>query len=735
MGRSVRAAAGIMMAAGIFGSTLFSGGAALAVPDAAGDPSDKLSGRLSEVVELDLSTDPAEASAQIDAEAVTLGKVGAGPASLQVSAEGIAVTVTYRTPPTAADIDALARLGTVDDVAAKYLVVGATVPAAALPEVAALPNVRRVVETVSPVSSGGTRFALASASAADDDCRSVPANLVEPLDVPAAWEKYDVDGSGIRVGIISDSYDTATDAPTTAEDDILSGVLPGPGNPCGWEQPVEVVQDAPFAASDEGRAMAQLIHSIAPGATLLFASGVNGQVGFANAVEKLIAAGSDIIVDDLGYVDELMFQNGVAANAVTDAAALGIPFFTAAGNDTSLATVGPSTGNVISSWEAPAYRPMDCPEVIDALLEEDDETGDCLDFSPTGAGDPTNTLTYPNLSAQETTTAEIMLQWAQPDGASDTRLIAAVIDPDTDEIVGLTPIQPLGTPWQVAVFEPVKGDTRTGGDYDFVVVRVTTDGVPASLPRVKAIFLGSYLRGAEHFRSDGGDLVGPSIYGHAGTPATMSIVAANAETPSTLEYFSGTGPTTLYFEPFPGTSPLPEPISGAPDVTSLDGGWTSFFGGPVADLDDTYSFTGTSAAAPSAAAVAALALQYDPELTPDQIRELLTVTADPITTVFPGVRVQDAAGAGRVNAEALLDAIAGPTPTPTPTPEPTPTPTASASAVPMPAAIPAGTRRGALPQTGTDGAAAFVGIGVGAALLAVGAGAVLVARRRRRDRV
>lgn len=722
------------MAAGVFGSIFFSGGAALAVPDVAGDSSEKLSGRLSEVVELDLSTDPAEASAQIDAEAVTLGKVGAGPASLQVSAEGIAVTVTYLTPPTAADIDALERLGTVDDVAAKYLVVGATVPADALTEVAALPNVRRVAENVAPISSGGTRIALAGAAQPDDDCRSVPANLVEPLNVPAAWEKYDVDGSGIRVGIISDSYDTATDVPTTADDDVLSGVLPGPGNPCGWEQPVEVVEEAPFEASDEGRAMAQLIHSIAPGATLLFASGVNGQVGFADAVDKLIAADSDIIVDDLGYIDELIFQNGVAANAVTDAAALGIPFFTAAGNDTSLATVGPGTGNVISSWEAPAYRPMDCPEVIDALLAEEGDTGDCLDFSPTGAGDPTNTLTYPNLSEQESTVADIMLQWAQPDGAADTRLIAAVVDPDTEEIVGLTPLQPLGTPWQVAQFEPVKGDTRTGGEYDFLVIRVTTDGVPESLPRVKAIFLGSYLRGAEYFRSEGGDIVGPSIYGHAGTPAGMSIVAANADTPSELEYFSGTGPTTLYFEPFPGTAALPEPISGAPDVTSLDGGWTSFFGGPVADVDDIYSFTGTSAAAPSAAAVAALALQYDPQLTPERIRELMTSTADPITTVFPGVRVQDAAGAGRVNAAALLDAIAGPAPTPTSTPEPTPTPTETASAVPTPAAMPAGTGRGALPQTGTDGTGAFAAIGVGVAMLAVGAGAVLVARRQRRDR-
>jgi hypothetical protein len=64
-----------------------------------------------------------------------------------------------------------------------------------------------------------------------------------------------VDGSGITVGVMSDSYDTNV-APNSAALDIASGDLPGVGNPAGNTEPVVVLQDSP-ARTDEGRAMLQ----------------------------------------------------------------------------------------------------------------------------------------------------------------------------------------------------------------------------------------------------------------------------------------------------------------------------------------------------------------------------------------------------------------------------------------------------------------------------------------------
>ena len=94
-----------------------------------------------------------------------------------------------------------------------------------------------------------------------------------------------VDGSGITVGVMSDSYDTNA-APNSAALDISTGDLPGAGNPLGNTEPVVVLQD--FAArTDEGRAMLQIVHDVAPKAKLGFATANTGQLGFANNIRAL----------------------------------------------------------------------------------------------------------------------------------------------------------------------------------------------------------------------------------------------------------------------------------------------------------------------------------------------------------------------------------------------------------------------------------------------------------------
>lgn len=135
-----------------------------------------------------------------------------------------------------------------------------------------------------------------------------------------AFAEFGVDGSGIRIGVLSDSFNALGGYAT----DILTGDLP---------PNVLVLEDlAGGGLIDEGRAMLQLIHDVAPGAELAFNTAFTGQAGFANGILALRAAGSDIIVDDIGYFNAPFYSDGIVAQAATAVANDGALYFSSAGN-------------------------------------------------------------------------------------------------------------------------------------------------------------------------------------------------------------------------------------------------------------------------------------------------------------------------------------------------------------------------------------------------------------------
>jgi len=150
-----------------------------------------------------------------------------------------------------------------------------------------------------------------------------------------------VDGKGITVGVMSDSFDKAP-GDIRAADDVATGDLPGPGNPFGNTQPVVVFEDWEPAATDEGRAMAQIVHDLAPKARLGFATANGTELNMADNIRSLagLPNGSktipgfkaDIIVDDIVYYTEPFFQDGIIAQAVDEVAAAGVHYFSSAGN-------------------------------------------------------------------------------------------------------------------------------------------------------------------------------------------------------------------------------------------------------------------------------------------------------------------------------------------------------------------------------------------------------------------
>src|SRR5262249_55307309 len=134
---------------------------------------------------------------------------------------------------------------------------------------------------------------------------------------PTARHSFGVDGSGITIGVISDSFNSLGGA----GHDIAIGALPNA---------ISILSDV--AGSDEGRAIAQIIDALAPGAAIDFYSGINGPEDLASGIAALQAAGCQIIVDDLGFYERELV-GGVTDQAIDAAVAAGVTYVTAGGND------------------------------------------------------------------------------------------------------------------------------------------------------------------------------------------------------------------------------------------------------------------------------------------------------------------------------------------------------------------------------------------------------------------
>ena len=198
-------------------------------------------------------------------------------------------------------------------------VMNAYVPAERVSELANTAGVSKVFLSLAPVFDVGATTS-----------QGVHQHRVDQItnqdDVPVSG----ITGDGIMVGVLSNSFDTSTTSITHADDDVASGDLPGPGNPNN-STPVLVIEDFPNS-SDEGRAMCQIVHDMAPKADIAFATANTGEVGFGNNIRALADAGSQVIVDDVIYFAEGMFQDTTVARAVDDVAAQGVAYFSSAGN-------------------------------------------------------------------------------------------------------------------------------------------------------------------------------------------------------------------------------------------------------------------------------------------------------------------------------------------------------------------------------------------------------------------
>ncbi|MCS5722690.1 S8 family serine peptidase [Herbiconiux sp. CPCC 203407] len=683
------ALAGLLLGA----SAAASGAAATELPAPAGSadpgaaPADP--GTAPAVLSPQLEVLAATASAPSSPEtAAALAVAAEGAGSLQVDeAERVSVTATFAAAPDAAQLAALAGLGEVAAVSPVLPRVTVWITPADLAALAAVPGVTSIATDLAPsVGASGAVLATAqagspssgasAAAAPDASCRSIPVDVDPVLHSDEARARFGVDGTGVTVGVISDSFDTSAKPVTTAAQDVALGVLPGPGNPCGFTEPVVVLNDA-AGGTDEGRAMAQLLHGVAPGARILFSTAEPSVSGFAASIVQLTDAGADVIVDDVNYTTvEPMYQSGELGLAIDYATEHGVLYISAADNYNEYGWVGnPSAGHAIGGWAADAFVPMACPEAV--VVAAAPVAVDCHNFGSAAEPDATNGILAENNGRGE---FSMVLNWAEPVNGVTARIRPGLVTAaGAFEVLGQQPDSTIPS----AAFS---GALPAAGLYGVVVVRELTDRA-AITPGFKFVFTedeSGTVQGLEHYISGEGVTVGPNIFGHTADENVLSIGAADYRTPTIAEGFSSVGPVKHLFGAVQTDGspslPLPEPATRAkPDLTSLDAAQTSFFAAP-AGPDGAYRFSGTSAASPNAAGVAALALQHSPQSSADEVKAALKGTTSAMTNPYLNLTAADVHGTGLLDALAALEALpAAPVPAPTPAPAPAPVPAALAA--------------------------------------------------------
>jgi len=603
-------------------------------------PANGLSPRLAELAK------PSVRSAPHQVQARKLGLVASGPGSLLRDGNRVIAEVGLE-GGVGSRLGALRAAGAeVVDVSGAYRVVTVAAKPSDLAQIAAVPRVTGVTEVLAPIVQGAGGGSTASV---DPPCfGAATSEGDEQLLASQARAEFGVDGAGVKVGILSDSFNRDAAAPTGAAEDVASGDLPGPGNPCGLESPVEVLDDSEGEGDDEGRAMAQIVHDLAPGAEISFATAFTGLTSFADNVGALAAAGANVIADDVAYFEEPFFQEGPVGVAAREATEGGANYFSAAGNDNLI-----NGGRDIASWEAPSYRDSGgCPVQLVQLsefLEEEGEPGlhpsHCMDFNPGAGTDRTFRIT---VAAGEPLIVD--LQWAEPWEGVGTDLDAYLIGPE-GAIVAASAEDNLAKPKRP--FELLGWENESGGPANVQLVINRYSG--AANPTLKFALLenGRGVTSTEYETSSGGDEVGPTIFGHSGDEKTIGVGAIEYATDEEPEPYSSRGPVKHFFGPVNGTTPAPPlgppVVIPKPNIVATDGGQTTFFASCVGDV---WRFFGTSAAAPHAAAVAALERSADPSASAAEVEEAEENAAQPVGAFPP-----PAVGSGLVDAVGALEEL------------------------------------------------------------------------------
>ena len=417
-------------------------------------------------------------------------------------------------------------------------------------------------------------------------------------------------GAGVTVGVLSDSFDcysvyaanhvSASGAAgyanngflATAATDVSTGDLPsgvnvleeaedGNGGCMNYGAPTQL----PF--TDEGRAMLQIVHDVAPGASLAFYTAENSEADFANGIGQLAAsvesggAGAKVIVDDVGYFDEPFYQDGMVAQAIDAVVAQGVAYFSAAGNDGTLAydndtpsfstvsTTAPNSGEHLLNFDASGATTVTSLPVTIASLIPGEFVAIVVEWDQpyvTGAPD----------SGGATSHIDVCIT-----GASGTDVVEQYIT-NAGAPVNCTGANATGSdPYQVMIIaNPANASGNTAEETLNIVVGLA-DGTTAP-GRIKVVVeddgAGSTINAFP------GNSVNATLQGHPGAAGAAAVGAAFylntpacGTTPAGLEYFSSEGGTPILFDTAGNRLATPV-VRQKPDFVGPNGGNDTFLG-------------------------------------------------------------------------------------------------------------------------------------------------------------
>jgi len=165
--------------------------------------------------------------------------------------------------------DLFARLGgVIVSSSARFGEVVGTVPVAVLAELI-LDDGIAYVRCASRPLGGVYKPAMVASTAPTANLNSAPTDLADALQVSLLRSEFKVSGKGITIGVLSDGV---KDVPSLQE----SGLLPNVTVLSGQAGPSD---------GNEGTAILQLVHEVAPDASLYFATGFTSETSFADNVQ------------------------------------------------------------------------------------------------------------------------------------------------------------------------------------------------------------------------------------------------------------------------------------------------------------------------------------------------------------------------------------------------------------------------------------------------------------------
>ena len=426
-----------------------------------------------------------------------------------------------------------------------------------LDSLAAIEGVRRITAPTYAVTNAGSITTAGDGILNADDLRS----------------EMNVTGNGVKIGVIAngldhwDNVDDSGDLPSYSSGITVHPTFSGKG--------------------DEGTALLEIIHDLAPDTDLFFAgyrdNGTFSSADMVGAIEWMVNQGVDVIVDDLGFFDQPMFEDGAIADAAADAVSDGVVYVTAAGN-----------------YADEQHYQVDYADYGDGTHEFATDQN-ILRFYLGGSGG----------------SVRGEMQWSDAWGSSGNNY-------------DLYLYQWTGSSWSYAA---ASTDVQNGNDDPREWIRVTNNGEsPALLAWLIHKDSGLdrelefYMRGDRTdfsiYASDTGIMTpGDSIFGHTAVESVITVGAIDASEPGNdaVESFSSRGPSTIYTDFANQISTTRNSL----DVCGIDGVNTKV--GDLGYFSDP--FYGTSAAAPHIAAIAGLLLEIDSTLTPAQVQDLINDNA------------------------------------------------------------------------------------------------------------